>query len=165
MQSRARGYKAKKLGQNFENLIERSCRYYAHKKIALIEKTPEPLKMVRAGRGREVVAVFEKKGQPDFKGTLKGGRSIVFEAKHTSANLIKLDRVERHQMDNLSSHNQLGAECFILISFQLKSFYRVPIADWEALPDKLSKKSANEKDLEEYKVEINKGVIDFLGEV
>ncbi|WP_373757842.1 Holliday junction resolvase RecU [Jeotgalibaca porci] len=165
MQSRARGYKAKKLGQNFENLIEKSCRYYAHKKIALIEKTPEPLKMVRAGRGREVVAVFEKKGQPDFKGTLKGGRSIVFEAKHTSANLIKLDRVERHQMDNLSSHNQLGAECFILISFQLKSFYRVPIEDWEALPGALNKKTANEKDLTQYKVDVKHGVVDFLGKL
>ena len=165
MQNRIQGSKAKLRGQQFENLVEKSCSYYAHKKIALIEKTPEPLRMIKRGRGSQVIAVFEKKGQPDFKGTVLGGQSVVFEAKHTSGARITLDRVEQHQLANLSLHKGLGGECFILISFELKSFYRVPIDDWEALPGALNKKSANEKDLTQYKVDVKHGVIDFLGKL
>lgn len=165
MQNRMQGAKAKARGQQFENLVEKSCSYYAHKKIALIEKTPEPLRMIKRGRGSQVIAVFEKKGQPDFKGTVFGGQSVVFEAKHTSSARITLDRVEQHQLANLSHHKRLGAECFILISFEMKNFYRVGIEDWEALPGALNKKSANEKDLMQYKVDVKHGVVDFLGKL
>ena len=165
MQNRARGYKAKKMGQNFENLVEKACGYYANRRIALIEKTPEPMRFIRRTPSGQVIAAFEKKAQPDFKGTVKGGRSVVFEAKHTSSALIEFDRVEPHQIANLRLHEQLGADSFVLISIKLKSFYLVPTIDWLALPDKLGKKSTNEKDLAEYQVGIRQGVIDFLDKI
>lgn len=165
MKSRVQGAKAKAAGKHFENYIEKSCSYYAHKKMALIEKTPEPLKMIRRLTGNQVIAVFDKVGQPDFKGTLNGGQSVVFEAKHTSSNLIEFARLQPHQLANLRLHKRLGAECFVLVSFKLNSFYRVPIEVWEALPSELGKKSVNEKNLAQYKVEIKHGVIDFLGKL
>ena len=163
MQNRARGYKAKMLGQNFENLIEKSCRYYAHKKIALIEKTPEPLKMIRAGRGNEVVAIFEKKAQPDFQGTLQGGMSVVFEAKHTSNTNIQFDRITPVQRLYLAKHAKLGAEVYVIISFKFERFFFVPYNKWAKLQETLNKKSVNVNDLAEYEIDRTKGFLDFLG--
>lgn len=160
--NRKSGYYAKKVGQQFEELIERACKHYLKRKIALIEKTPEPMKMLRAGTRGQVIAAYEKKAQPDFKGTAQGGRSVVFEAKHTSDTRIAFARVAPHQASNLALHDSLGAESFVLVSFQLKRFYNVPIAKWLAMPDELRKKSANEKDLAEFEVVYKNGIVQFL---
>ena len=161
--NRMRGYKSKYNGARFELIIEHACSVYAHKGIAMIEKTPEPLKMIRAGRGNEVVAVFEKKAQPDFQGTLQGGRSIVFEAKHTNGTNIEFDRITPTQHKYLAKHDALGARVYIIISFSFKRFFLVPYFNWTGLEEVLNKKSANLQDLKKYEIDLERGFLDFLG--
>lgn len=118
--------KARNAGTTFEDIISDSCEYYEEIGIAKIEKTPEPMRTLRPlGRGR-YEAVYTKQAQPDFKGTLKGGRAIAFEAKHTDTDRIKRDVISIEQQLCLDAHEELGAECFVLISFGFRHFYKVP---------------------------------------
>lgn len=161
--NRRRGLKAKRNGAVFENMIERSCIHYKVNGIAHIQKTPEPFRIVSKQRNM-VHGFFEKKAQPDFTGTLKGGQAIVFEAKNTDSTNIKFDRINAVQERDLDYHSHLGAQALILISFNLKRFYKVPWKEWQSMKDTLGKKSVNEKDLVDYQISTNKGLIDFLGE-
>ena len=84
---------ARECGKQFEGRIDAALEYYAIKGFADIEKTPEPMKPIKdLGNGR-FIACYEKKAQPDYKGTLKGGRSIMFEAKFTATERMEQSRV------------------------------------------------------------------------
>ena len=75
------GYINRAVGNSFEKYLIDACEVYAEAGIAFVEKTPEPFKVTgkkRIGKRLVFEGHFEKKAQPDFKGTLKGGRSIVF---------------------------------------------------------------------------------------
>lgn len=115
----------------YEELIERSCRLYEEEGLALIEKTPEPMRVVRSMKDNaHFTCVFEKKAQPDFKGTLRGGRAVVFEAKFTDSGQISQSAVTDEQARRLDAHMALGARCFILVSFSFESFCAIPWAVW-----------------------------------
>lgn len=160
------GYKSKRNGQRFEELIELSCNMYKRENKAFIQKTPENTRFLRPLNGGQFVAVHDKKSQPDFQGTLKGGQSVVFEAKHTNSTNIRFDRLQMHQKRELVKHQQLGAEAFLLISFEVNSpdkrVYKVPIKDWLLLENKLDKKSVNEDDLKNYRVLVLNDMVRFL---
>lgn len=47
------------------------------------------------------VAVYVKKAQADFKGFLRGGLAVNFEAKHTDTPRMEQDRVTPEQADRL----------------------------------------------------------------
>ena len=65
--------KARFNGAAFEQLINAGCRYYIKKGIAVIHKTPEPMHPIQPmGNGR-FLAAYDKKAQPDYQGTLRGG--------------------------------------------------------------------------------------------
>lgn len=166
MSRRRAGYKSKRNGERFERLIELSCNMYKRENKAFIQKTPENTRFLRPLEGGKFVAVHDKKSQPDFQGTLKGGRSVVFEAKHTNSTNIRFDRLQMHQKRELVKHWQLGAEAFLLISFEINSpdkrVYKVPIKDWLLLENKLDKKSVNEDDLKNYRVLVLNDMIRFL---
>lgn len=166
MSRRKAGYKSKRNGQRFEELIELSCNMYKRENKAFIQKTPENTRFLRPLKGGKFVAVHDKKSQADFKGTLKGGQSVVFEAKHTNSTNIRFDRLQMHQKRELVKHQQLGAEAFLLISFEVNSpdkrVYKVPIKDWLLLENKVDKKSVNEDDLKDYRVLVQNDMIRFL---
>lgn len=166
MSRRRAGYKSKRNGQRFERLIELSCNMYKRESKAFIQKTPENTRFLRPLKGGKFVAVHDKKSQPDFQGTLKGGQSVVFEAKHTNSTNIRFDRLQMHQKRELVKHQQLGAEAFLLISFEVNSpdkrVYKVPIKDWLLLENRLDKKSVNENDLKDYRVLVQNDMIRFL---
>lgn len=118
--------KARNAGTTFEDIISDSCEYYEEKGIAKIEKTPEPMRTLRSlGRGR-YEAVYTKQAQPDYKGTLCGGKAVVFEAKHTDTDRIKRSVISDEQEKCLNAYEQMGAECFVLVSFFFVKFYRIP---------------------------------------
>ena len=98
--------------------------------------------------------VYTKQAQPDYKGTLKGGRAVVFEAKHTASGRIEQSRVTPEQTAALNIHAFMGAQCFVLVSFSFEAFYRVPWDVWRDMPEKFGKVSANQKDLAQWKVDI-----------
>lgn len=157
-------YAAKRNGEFFENLINASCIHYSKQGIAYIQKTPEPMRPVRAlNRNRgQYMAVYEKKAQPDFTGTLTGGTSVIFEAKHTESPRIEFNRIGSQQELDLEAHHKLGAITFVLLSFSAKDFYRVPYSEWISLKESIGKKSLNQTDLEPYRI-INQGrLIPFL---
>jgi len=121
----------KERGRLLEQIIETSCRLYEEEGKALIEKTPEPMRVVRKlNDGAHFVCVFEHKAQPDFKGTLAGGRAIVFESKFTDSGKISQSAVTDEQAKRFDQHQALGAMCFILVSFSLDSFCVIPWDTW-----------------------------------
>lgn len=77
------------LGLLFEDLVTAGCEYYGEKGTAQIRKTPEDFRVLKKERGAngkyngKFKGQFLKNAQPDFQGTLPGGRSVVFETKTT----------------------------------------------------------------------------------
>ena len=127
-----RGKRSRREGEYFENLISSSLAWYKNKGIAFIEKTPEPMRPLRApNRQGQFLACYTKAGQPDFKGTLMGGRAIVFEAKHTSKAQIEFERLTQEQQESLEEHDRLGAAAFVVVNIGLDHFFRVPWKVWK----------------------------------
>ena len=151
------------MGDHFENLIAASLRWYEDKGVACIEKTPEPMKPLRApNRQGQFLACYVKAGQPDFKGTLTGGRSVVFEAKHTDGDRIEYNRLTDEQVEKLSTHHKLGAAAFVLVSFGLQDFYRIPWEVWRDMKAIYGRKHIKQPELEPYRVQYIAGVLKLL---
>lgn len=161
---RLQGKRAKFVGGYFENLISASCDYYHERDIAHIEKTPEPMKVLKPAPKQpgKFIACFEKAAQPDYKGTIKGGRSIVFEAKHTDKDRIDYSRLSREQVDGLERHHKLGALSFVIVSFEFQDFYRIPWTVWRDMKDLYGRKYLKLDDLESYRLPALAMVIKFL---
>lgn len=156
------GKHSKAAGKAFEDLINNSCAWYMQQKLAKIEKQAEPMRPVKSlGKG-QYVAIFESKAGTDYKGTLKGGRAVVFEAKHTDSDRILRNVVKEWQLQYLVDHDRLGALCFVLISFGMRNYYRIPIADWLAMKQKYGRLYLKEDDIQEYKLRTHGVKILFL---
>ena len=157
-----RGRSNKAAGKFFETIISNSCIWYSENGLAKIEKQQEPLRVLRSLGGGKFLCCFEGKSGVDYKGTLVGGRAVVFEAKHTDTHIFQRDRVQEWQLDYLIEHKNLGAEAFILLSYGLQGFYRIPVEDWYFMKNRFGKVSINEKDVQRYKVDFNGFTIKFL---
>ena len=141
MMAQIRGKQARVAGGYFENIISASCDYYLSRGLAKIEKTPEPM---------------------DYGGTLKGGRSIYFEAKHTDDERIEQRRLTQEQQDDLEAHHKLGAIAFVLVSMSLTDFYRVPWPVWRDMAEIYGRKYMTHAELSRYEVPATAGFIKFL---
>ena len=74
------GRRNRELGDMFESWILRGCDWYWERGIAYIEKTPEPMRPIKAYGDRrrgQFIAVYTKQAQPDFKGTLCDSSTIL----------------------------------------------------------------------------------------
>ena len=143
---------ARERGKQFEGRIDTALEYYATKGFADIEKTPEPMKPIKdLGNGR-FIACYEKKAQPDYKGTLKGGRSIMIEAKFTASDRMEQSRVSKGQTDYMNRQHRLGARCYVVIGFQSMEAYRIPWDVWSAMKEHFGRKYVTEADVEKYRV-------------
>lgn len=151
-------------GKLFESYIETACEYYRLKGIAEIEKTPEPRRVIgRTGdRKSKMICVNEKKAQPDFKGTIRGGTSIVFEAKHTSDDRIKQDVVTPEQAERLDRHYRLGASCWVVVSFGFHTYARIPWEVWRTMKGRYGRKYITESESREFGIPLINGVVAFL---
>ncbi len=164
VQRQLRGKKSKAAGGYFENMISRACTYYRDKNLANIEKTPEPMKVLKPmprQQGR-FIACFVKAAQPDYKGTIQGGQAIVFEAKHTDGSKIERSRLTAEQMSGLEKHHGLGALTFVVVSFRLRSFYRVPWPIWRDMKKLYGRQYVKQGELSEYEITAQGGVIRLL---
>lgn len=158
-----RGWKSKKTGEAFEEIIAHACIMYRFKGVAEIEKTPEPMKQLGAkDRKGQFRACYQKRAQPDFKGTLHGGTSVVFEAKHTDSDRILQSVVTESQRVRLDLHWRLGAETFVLVSLGLQDFYNVPWTVWKNMQQITGHKHMKREDLEPYRINFHKGYLRFL---
>lgn len=119
---------ARNEGDSFEKMITDACAYYFDREYADIEKTPEPFKVIgRTNSGNKFIGYYERKAQPDFKGTIKGGKSIVFDAKSTITEKIAVSVLSDEQRKHLILHDRLGAKSGVLMCFSFRYFFFVPI--------------------------------------
>jgi recombination protein U len=152
------------IGANFEKEVEKICKIYEEKKLAKIEKTPEPMKILKHVENGRFEAIFTKAAQPDFKGTLKGGKTVVFDAKYTESDRIRYQVLSDFQRQTLLQYKELGAEAFILVGFQDGAIYRIDVETWDGMKENMGRKYILQKELNEMQLEAKnvKGVIDFL---
>ena len=149
-------------GGYFEGLIEQSCRIYSMEGKAEIKKVPEPFHIIQnIGNGR-FIGNFSRKAQADFAGTLRGGRSVKFDAKHTQKDRISQNEVTEEQKKDLDAHQKLGAVCFILVSIRMQEFFRVPWDVWKAIAQRYGRKYITAEELQQYQVAFD-GSVKFLG--
>ena len=147
------GKVARAQGEQFESRLDTTFDYYEHTGFAAVEKTPEPMKPIQSlGKGR-FIACFVKKAQPDYKGILKGGREIMFEAKFTSTGRMEQSRVLPGQAEYMDKHQALGARCYVIAGFDTGHVYLIPWQDWKSMKNLFGHKYANEADLEKYLVQ------------
>lgn len=163
VQRSIRGSQSREAGAYFENIIEASLRWYEGKGLAEIEKTPEPMKPLGKPNQRgQFLACFTKAAQPDFKGTLSGGRSVVFEAKNTMNDRIEYKAVTEEQGKKLEHHHSLGAAAFVIVAFNLRDFFRVPWPVWRDMKEIYGRKYLKPAELEQYRVQYIAGVLKLL---
>ena len=146
------GKVSKAKGERFESELDFAFTYYSEKGLAYIEKTPEPMRIIKSLGGGRFVACFKKKAQSDYKGTIKGGRSVIFEAKYTDSDRMEQSRVTVEQSEYIEKHYKLGAMCHILAGFGTGNVYRIPWEDWCNMKALFGRKYVKETDLEKYKV-------------
>lgn len=162
-QSSLMGKRNRAAGMFWEQLIETSCAYYRAQGIAEITKTPEPMRpLSKQNEKGQFLACFTKQAQPDYKGTLKGGRSVVFEAKHTDSDRMLRTVISEEQKKELDSHEKLGALCFVLVSFHLQDYYRIPWTVFRDMKEHFGRKYIKPEDLGEYKIDFFGGHLGFL---
>lgn len=156
----------RELGKNFEEQIEAISEMYRLNKLAIIEKTPEPMKILKHIEDGRFEAVFTKSAQPDFKGVIKGGRTVVFDAKFTESSKITYQALSDHQREVLMKYDELGAMAFVLVGFSDGSIYKIDIKTWVNMQGIFGHKHIKQEELEKIKLRAKKGkngMIDFLG--
>ena len=72
---------------------------------------------------------MENKATVDFLGAYKGV-PIAFDAKHTKEKRISWSRLESHQWEFLLQWEKCGGIAFILVGWDMKQFFVIPISEW-----------------------------------
>ncbi|EOH96359.1 Holliday junction resolvase RecU [Enterococcus pallens] len=148
-------------GQLFERLIDQACWYYRNKGLAMIEKTPEPFRVKRINKDNTFTGWFTGNAQPDYKGTVHGGRALVFEAKFTSKDRIKKSVVTGNQAACLDIYEEMGALVGVCCMIGKTAAF-IPWGDWKQMKELFGRQYLLESELvEEYQVP-TPGYIDFL---
>lgn len=96
-------------GHFLEGYIKGACDLYKARGVAVVEQIPEPFRTTKTGRDGTFTGRFLSAAQPDFMGTLRGGRSICFEAKYTRTDRILQSVLTEEQRDSLERHWAMGA--------------------------------------------------------
>lgn len=132
---------------------------------AEVDKTPEPFRVLEKLRDGIFKGRFTARAQPDFQGTLAGGRSIVFEAKYTSTDRMKRDVLTQEQQDALEKHARWGAVAAVCAGINDKFFF-VPWAVWRDMKEHFGRKYVTAADLEPWRVRFNGSVLflDYIHE-
>lgn len=156
------GKRSKVAGEYWEQMIEASCRYYSDNGIAEIMKTPEPMRPIKSLRDGRFIAVYTKMAQPDYKGTLAGGKAVVFEAKHTDTGRLLRSVISTEQEKQLDRHMKLGADCFVMVSFDFQRYFKIPWDIFRDMKEHFGRKYITPSDLEKYEIKYNGGVLRFL---
>ena len=157
------GRRSRAAGGAWEELLEASCRHYRLKGAAEITKTPEPMKPIGPKNAKgQFLACYTKQAQPDYKGTLAGGRAVVFEAKHTDSDRLQRSVVSEEQEKQLDRHMALGADCFVMVSFGFRQFFKIPWQVFRDMKDHYGRKYITPEDVQEYKVRYIGGTLHFL---
>lgn len=151
------GLQNRAAGRAFEEALDRTFDWYTEKGRASVKKTPEPMRVLRSLGDGQFVVCFEKKAQPDYKGTLKGGRSVLLEAKYTSKDKLKQSAVSQEQSEYMQENYILGAACFVVIGFPSGRIYRLPWELWRDMKVWFGRLYVTESDPLAKKYQLNPG--------
>ena len=122
-------------GAALESFIRYANNCYAKKKVAIIDKLPTEFIPLRNGYGQIYSAKVENKSKVDFIGRYKE-HPIAIEAKHTTNEAIRFDRIEPHQADYMDAFTEApGTIGLVLISFHFDRFFAIPWTFWGAAYD------------------------------
>ena len=153
--ARLRGLRSRALGKAFEDRLDRSFDYYNETGFAQIDKTPEPFKVIKRLEHTRFIGCFLKKAQPDYKGTVKGGRSVIFEAKYTDSGRMEQSRVTEEQEKYMDKAAALGARCFVLAGFSGGTVYKIPWDVWRDMKRLFGHKYVTEEQITKYRVRVS----------
>ena len=110
-------------GMSLEEDINLSNDFYRDNGIALINKRPTPINIVKVdySHGARITdAYFEKQSTTDYNGVYKG-KYLDFEAKNTkSTTAFPLSNISEQQIVHLKNVLKHGGIAFFIISFQVK---------------------------------------------
>lgn len=104
-------------GKAFEDLLDYTNLIYKNKGIALINKRPTPVRILRTRGGRITQATFDTKSTVDYDGIYQG-RSIVFEAKSTKGKSLPLSNITSEQIEYLEDAEKHGAISFLIVNMK-----------------------------------------------
>ena len=147
-------------GHLFEDGIKAACIAYRAQQRAEIDKTPEPFKVMEKSYEGIFKGRFTAPAQPDFQGTLPGGRSIVFEAKYTTKDRMQRAALTEAQMKSLDRHAELGAVASVCVGIKDKCFF-IPWAVWRDMKQIFGRQYVTAEDIAQYRVRFT-GAVMFL---
>lgn len=147
-------------GRSFENLIMKGCQAYALEGRAVINKVYEPYRCIKKLQSGGFVGQFTGRAEPDFKGVLRGGRAIAFEAKSTKKSRIQYNALTDDQMRWLQIQENIGAEVFVCIDISGR-FFMLPWKQWRDMKNIYGKKFLMAGDIEDFEALFD-GVVRFL---
>lgn len=107
-------------GKAFEEEVELTNKQYKRRGIALVQKISTPWTVIR--RGKQIVSAFpEGKSTLDFRGTVKGGKSISFDCKENKKEErgLPLSYIQDHQIEYMRQALGMGEVSFILCYMQM----------------------------------------------
>lgn len=152
LKRRYKGAVSRSQGLLHERMIEAGCQYYRQHGMAYIVKEPEPFRVLKKDRtNNRAVIQFVRHAQPDFHGTIVGGKAIVFEAKFTQADRIKQDVITEEQAASLTEQAKLGAAAFVCAGVGGKT-YMVPWFVFGNMKQIFGRKYALADELKDYEV-------------
>lgn len=147
-------------GHCFESYIKAACVIYAERGRAQIDKTPEPFRVLEKSKDGIFKGRFTAHAQPDFQGTLSGGRSIVFEAKYTDKDRLRRNALTENQQNALEHHAKCGAITAVCAGIG-NDFFFVPWEIWRDMKENFGRQYVTVKDLEPWQVRYT-GQVMFL---
>lgn len=150
--ARFMGLKNRSAGKYFEISLQTAFNLAKMKGIAMIDKTPEPFRVITRQDGGKFIGCYERKAQPDYKGIVKGGISVLIEAKYTSTDRIRQEVVAKHQAAYMAEYANFGAHCYVVVGFGSGNAYLIPFEIWQEMDKYFGRKYATEKDLDQFKV-------------
>lgn len=148
-------------GRDFETAILQGCEYYKSIGRAAINKVNEPYIVTKRMDKGYFVGRHTGKAEPDFKGVLKGGRAVAFEAKSTQKSRIQKSALTPAQSDWLTEQDTLGAYTFVAVNIRDKC-YNIPFIIWDRMKEIYDKKYLMPDDIKEYEVDYDGSTVKFL---
>ncbi len=120
----------KNRGMGLEGELNLSNAFYNEEGIALIQKRPTPINVVKVdyAKGAKITqAYFEKQSTTDYNGVYRS-KYLDFEAKSTlSRTSLPISNITSHQIKHLKNVMNHGGIAFFIISFEtLQETYLLP---------------------------------------
>ncbi len=117
-------------GRAWEQRLELFHARYEAQGRAVVIRTPPPMRILRAARGGQFLAVYESEGPPDYV-LLAKGRAVMAEAKESHAERWHFSKLHPHQAKRMDQWVEQGGISVVLFHHQPSS--TAWVIPWPAL--------------------------------